>query len=86
MIRKKNNKPLKPSFAIVGEGKTEHIYFSEMRRVERLNVTIKPDLPSHPDVKNIIEKGKKLLNQGFDHVFCIFDLDRIYLNPKELKL
>ncbi len=83
MIRKKLNKPLRPSYAIIGEGPTEHIYFSDMRGHEKLNITIKPKLPKHSDARNIVKNALDLINKGSDKVFCIFDLDRIQNNEKE---
>jgi len=91
MARSVNHRKLLPAIAIVGEGIVEKIYFTQLRQVERLNFTVKPDLPKSSSIHSIVNKGKELVNKGFDRVFCIFDLDEISRNKvireqyKELK-
>ena len=83
MARVIRKKKLFPAIAIIGEGITERYYFLGMKQNEKLNFKIKPDLPTHPDLKNIIKKAEKLLQQEYDAVYCLIDLDRIISNLKE---
>ena len=80
--RKKRN--LKKTVAIIGEGITELKYFESLKKHENIsNIKLKPELPKHPDINSIIKKANKSLQNGFDTVFCIIDLDRIFSNSTE---
>ena len=78
MSRGNRKRELKPAIAIVGEGKTEQIYFTQLRNYEKIGFTVKPELPKHSDVKSLVNKAIELItNKGFDLVFCVFDLDEV---------
>lgn len=70
----------KKAIAIIGEGETEHAYFSYIRGSKRYPITIKPDLPSNTDYKGIFHKAKTLTDGEYDLVFCLIDLDVIVSN------
>ena len=81
MSRGNRKRELKPAIAIVGEGITEQIYFTQLRNHEKIGFTVKPELPKHPDIKSIINKAIELIKyKGYDFVFCVFDLDEINRN------
>lgn len=77
MSRAQGRRKSKHAVAIVGEGITERIYFTQLRQFERLGFELKPSLPKNSSNKEIVKKANELLNEGFDHVFCLFDLDEI---------
>jgi hypothetical protein len=83
-MRPKKIAPVKSeTIAVVGEGITEREYFKSLKQYEKLNFKFKPEIPKHPDIKSIISKAESL-SESYDLVYCIIDLDRIFLNSKEL--
>jgi len=83
-MRKKKNIPVfREAIAVIGEGLSEREYFKSLKQHEKLPFKFKPDIPKHSDIKSIISKAVSL-SETFDLVYCIIDLDRIILNPKEL--
>ena len=85
MGRKINKKEARYKVAIVGEGITEWYYFTSMRKSERFDFKVEPDLPKHSDYKTIIKTARKKRDEGYDLVFCVIDLDRILTNQTEKK-
>ena len=85
MARKTKSRPPKFQVAIVGEGETEWFYFSNMRQNEKFSFKVAPDLPKHSDYKSIIQTARNKRDEGYDLVFCVFDLDRIITNDTEKK-
>lgn len=85
MARKTKPRPPKFQVAIVGEGETEWFYFSNMRHHEKFNFKVAPDLPKHSDYKSIIQTARNKIDEGYDLVFCVLDLDRIITNDTEKK-
>ena len=83
MARKRNEKKTKFQVAIIGEGPTEWHYFNDMRQVRRFPYKITPDLPKHSDYKYIFEKAKTLVNDGYNLVFCVLDVDVFKADPKQ---
>lgn len=79
MARSKGRRKLKPTYAIVGDGFTEKIYFDDLKRVEGLkNVNIKPELPkSAGSYDAVLRKVNELLDDDYDKVYAIIDLDEI---------
>ncbi len=77
MARHFKAKKLYPAIAVIGEGITEHIYFSQLKRYEKLKFTLKPDLPKYSSAKSIVAKAVELIEKEYDHVFCLFDMDEI---------
>lgn len=70
------------SIAIVGEGLTEWKYFDYIRVTRRYAFKLKPDLPKHSDYKTVFKKGKDLVKESYDLVFCVIDMDTIYKDRK----
>lgn len=79
MARKRGKRKLKPSYAIIGDGFTEKIYFDDLKRWEQIeNVRIKPELPADEgDFKGTLEKADQLIVDGVDKVYAIIDIDDI---------
>lgn len=78
MARRRNKTKLKKSVAIVGEGYTEFYYFNDYKTAERKKNEIKPELPKHTDIESIVRTARRLIDDGYDHVYCVFDMDSIY--------
>lgn len=83
MARKTNKRKSKNAVAIVGEGITEWHYFTDLKQTERYSFKIKPELPKHSDVDAIVKKATELLDEGYDKVLCLFDMDRVSTNKTE---
>lgn len=77
MARYFKTRSLKPAIAVIGEGITEQIYFTQLKHYEKLDFSLKPSLPKHSSIKSIADKAVELIEKEFDHVFCLFDLDEI---------
>ena len=59
---------------VLGEGPTEFFYFKSLCDVFK-HLTIKPDYPKHTNLKELgikIEEGNAM---GYNHIFCIVDMD-----------
>lgn len=79
MSRRTNQLKPNKTFLIVVEGQTEHMYFSEMKSIERIpGITITPKLAKHSSAKTILETAIRECKEGaFDSVWCVFDRDTI---------
>jgi hypothetical protein len=78
--RQTKKRKLYPAIAIIGEGITESIYFTQMRQQEDLQFKVKPDLGKYSDIKSIVEKALDFLNNEYDIVFCVIDMDEMMKN------
>ncbi len=83
MARQIKPRKQKRAIAIVGEGHTEKFYFEEVRRAGAYRFAIKPELPKHSAVKDIIHKAEELLKKEYDTVVTIFDLDTMKSTEKQ---
>jgi len=81
--RQIKKRKLYPAIAIVGEGITESIYFTQMRQQEDIQFTVKPDYGKKSDIESIIAKALDLLDKEFDKVFCVIDMDEM-INKQKL--
>jgi len=73
--------------AVVGDGVTEKIYFEQLKELERIKgVVIKPELPSKfskgGSYKKAINTAKSLVEEGYDHVYCLIDFDTVLSENK----
>ncbi|MBO4830787.1 MAG: RloB domain-containing protein [Fibrobacter sp.] len=59
---------------ILGEGPTEFYYFKSLCDVFK-RLTIKPDFPKHTNLTELDEKIKAGIEFGYNHIFCIIDMD-----------
>ncbi len=72
---------LKHSILILGEGPTEFYYFSSLRDILK-GVTIRPDYPKHTNIPELEEKISEGIQLGYDHIFCIIDMDTKNCEPE----
>lgn len=73
--------------AIVGDGVTEKIYFEQLKEVERIkDLVIKPELPNKSAkgglFKKVFNTAKALVDDGYDHVYCLVDFDTVLSENK----
>ncbi len=59
---------------ILGEGPTEFYYFMSLRDIFK-HLAIKPDFPKHTNLTELEEKIKAGIDLGYNHIFCIIDMD-----------
>jgi len=85
MARRIKHRPNFPTVAIVGEGKVEKAYFEQLRQNENIDFAVKPNLPKNSSIEAIVNKGRELFNAEYDTVFCVFDMDKIFRDPKILQ-
>ena len=65
---------LRQTVLILGEGPTEFYYFKSLCDVFK-RLTIKPDSPKHTNLMELDLKIKEGVELGFNHIFCIIDMD-----------
>ena len=66
---------------ILGEGPTEFFYFKSLCDVFK-NITIKPDYPKHTSIKELELKIEEGIAMGYNHIFCVIDMDTKDLEPE----
>lgn len=78
MARNVKVRRAKETVAIVGDGQTERIYFSDVRDTDRpANLSIFPDYPRKlGSYKGVIERSITL-KLDYDKVFALIDMDKI---------
>ena len=59
---------------VLGEGPTEFFYFKSLCDVFK-HLTIKPDYPKHTNLKELGIKIEEGIAMGYNHIFCIVDMD-----------
>ncbi|MCB9292556.1 MAG: RloB domain-containing protein [Lewinellaceae bacterium] len=77
MARGRKKRKEKFRAAVVGEGITEWHYFHDLKQAEKLPYQLKPSLPKHSNYQEIFRKARQLISEGYDHVYCVVDLDVI---------
>lgn len=87
MARPDKKRKLLRRIAVVGDGVTEKIYFEQLKEIERIkDVVIKPELPSKSSkggsYKKAINTAKFLVEEGYDHVYCLIDFDTVLSENK----
>ena len=80
-MRPKVNK----SIVIIGECPTESFYFDSLKSSKRYSFRIKPTFPSHSDIDHILMLAKRSIEEEYDYVVCLIDMDRIKQNQTEWK-
>lgn len=74
----------KQSIAIIGEGETEWFYFDALRIANRYRFKLLPDIPKHSEIKYITDLAEKYIDQRYDYVICLIDMD-VMTNPANIK-
>lgn len=72
------------SIAIIGEGYTEWFYFESLRIKERYRFEIKPSFPKHSDLGHMLQQVKKCVNEQYDYVVCLLDMDVLFEKKAEM--
>ena len=72
---------MKETFIIIGEGPTEYFFLTSLKDEFRTLQNIDPQYPKHTSMAELEMKIKKAIEQGYNHVYCMIDLD----NKKEGK-
>ena len=65
---------LRQAMLILGEGPTEFFFFKSLCDVFK-RLTIKPDYPKHTNLKDLEAKIAEGVAMGYNHIFCIIDMD-----------
>ena len=65
---------LRQATLILGEGPTEFFFFKSLCDVFK-RLTIKPDYPKHTNLKDLEAKIAEGVVMGYNHIFCIIDMD-----------
>lgn len=76
----------KRSIAIIGEGETEWFYFEGVRTSCRYPFKIAPDFPQHSDIAHFVKLAVQYVNEGYDNIVCLIDMDRLIAHPTEMAL
>ena len=76
---------MRKSLAIFGEGITEWYYIESLRIARRYPFTMRPSIPQHADIKHMLAQAKKCLDEGYDEVICLMDMDRLNTHPAEMQ-
>lgn len=78
MARKNRQRNLRYTVALVGDGHTESIYFTDFRDVERPEgLTIVPELPGKiGSFSGVLERAVSL-KEDYDKVYALIDIDAI---------
>lgn len=74
----------KRSIAIIGEGETEWFYFEGLRTSCRYSFKVAPDFPQHADIKHFVKMAVQYVHEGYDHIVCLIDMDRLLAHPAEM--
>ena len=77
---------MRRSLAIFGEGITEWYYIESLRIARRYPFTMRPSIPQHADIKHMLAQAKKCLDEGYDEVICLMDMDRLNTHPVEMQI
>ena len=72
---------MKETFIIIGEGPTEYFFLTSLKDEFRTLQNIDPQYPKHTSMGELELKIKNAIDQGYNHVYCMIDLD----NKKEGK-
>lgn len=75
---------VKKSVAIIGEGETEWFYIDSLRTACRYPFTVAPSFPQHADIGHYKKLIDKCLQDQFDYVICLMDMDRLKHVPAEM--
>lgn len=84
MARHRKKKQARNTVAIVGDGKTERIYFADVRDTDRPeNLHIFPDFPRKVGSYNGVLKQAVDLKQDYYRVYALIDMDKVIRDHRE---
>ena len=66
---------MKETFIIIGEGPTEYFFLTSLKDEFRTLQNIDPQYPKHTSIAELESKIKKAIEQGYNYVYCMIDLD-----------
>ena len=66
---------MKETFIIIGEGPTEYFFLTSLKDEFRTLQNIDPQYPKHTNMVELEQKIKNAIEQGYNHVYCMIDLD-----------
>lgn len=75
---------VKKSIAIIGEGITEWFYIDSLRVACRYPFKVAPDFPQHSDITHMAKLAESYVEQQYDYVVCLVDMDRLLSNQTEM--
>lgn len=83
MGRKVQLRPARPKIAIVGDGETEKIYFSDIKDSDRpSDIDLYPALPARKgDFKKVLDTAL-VLSEEYTRVFALIDMDTVIRDGK----
>jgi hypothetical protein len=84
MARPNKRKQQRHTVAIVGDGQTERIYFSDVRDTDRpANLSIFPDYPRKiGNFKGVLDRALSLI-ESYDRVYALIDRDKIIQDSQQ---
>jgi hypothetical protein len=84
MARASKRQSQRNTVAIVGDGQTERIYFSDVRDTDRpANLSIFPDYPRKiGNYKGVLDRALEL-NGSYDRVYALIDLDKVIQDKQQ---
>ena len=84
MARSTKRRKLRRTVAVVGDGQTERIYFSDIRDTDRpKNLSIFPDYPRKiGSYQGVLERAIELAGD-YDTVFALIDLDKVIQDKQQ---
>ncbi len=84
MARASKRQPQRNTVAIVGDGQTERIYFSDVRDTDRpADLSIFPDYPRKiGNYKGVLGRALEL-RETYDRVYALIDLDKVLQDKQQ---
>lgn len=85
MARAYKQQQQRNTVAIVGDGQTERIYFSDVRDTDRpANLSIFPDYPRKiGNYKGVLDRAKSLVG-NYNHIYALIDVDKVIQDNQQL--
>ncbi len=74
---------VRKSIAIISNDEAEWFYFESLRIYHRYSFKVAPDFPSDSDIDHILKLSERYLKEGYNHIICLIDTNRIHKIPAE---
>lgn len=84
MARKYRHQPQRSTVALVGDGQTERLYFSDVQDTDRpANLSIFPDYPRKiGNYKGVLDRAGSLVG-NYNHIYALIDTDKVIQDHKQ---